>query len=605
MKFNKLWKILLCLCIVATMGMSANRKQVDVNFKNLEIGNFIKLVSKILNKNILLTSSIKGKVNFVSAKPIYKDELLSLVQSVLASKGYTLVENDAFMEVVRLSEASKYNLPVVKNGKKYKQMITQTIKIKNEDVNIISAKIRHLLSKSAKIVSVKENNTMLITDFPENIRTIRDVVQILEKNQEKKIAFVKLKNVKVQKVYGEVMKILKDIFNQKVSDQKISIIANQDSNTLVIVGLKKAVDKLTGVVQKFDKKDPKLEQEVKIIALKNSEAKNTFKAIQFIIKSKKYTSKEATPTISVDTDTNSIIILGPKESIMGIEKIIKELDKEKPQVYVRAQIIEVNEGLTNKIGTKFGLEAGSISGSGLFNIATALGGGSSVVASTLASNVKLDSNLRNGLILGATIDFLKENSAVNVVSEPSLLCINNKESSIYVGETKSIQTGTEITTGGNTINKYSRSDIGLTLKVKPLISNDNKVTLDITVILEDVGEATTNGQPDTNKREIKTVSLVRDGENVIVGGLIKNKLDNLNSKVPLLGDIPLFGKLFQHNSIVNNKVNLVVILTPYVIKSSSNLSALRKKLSKLDVIKERVLKNIKKTLKEKEKNAKN
>jgi len=605
MKFNKFWKILLCLCIVTTMGMATNRKQIDINFKNLEIGNFIKLVSKILNKNILLTNSIRGKVNFVSAKPIYKDELLDLVQSVLASKGYTLVENDAFMEVVRLSEASKYNLPVVKNGKKYKQMITQAIKIKNEDVNIISAKIRHLLSKSAKIVSVKENNTMLVTDFPENIRTIKNVVKILEKNQEKKIAFVKLKNVKVQKVYGEVMKILKDIFNQKVSDQQVSIIANQDSNTLVIVGLKKVVDKLTGVVEKFDKKDPKLKQEVKIITLKNSEAKNTFKAIQFIIKSKKYTSKEAMPTISVDTDTNSIIVLGPKESIVDIEKIIKELDKEKPQVYVRAQIIEVNEGLINKIGTKFGLEAGSISGSGLFNIATALGGGSSVVASTLASNVKLDSNLKNGLILGATIDFLKENSAVNVVSEPSLLCINNKESSIYVGETKSIQTGTETTTGGNIINKYSRNDIGLTLKVKPLISNDDKVTLDITVILEDVGEATTNGQPDTNKREIKTISLVRDGENVIVGGLIKNKLDNLNSKVPLLGDIPLFGKLFQHNSTVNNKVNLVVILTPYIINSSSNLSALRKKLSKLDVIKERVLKNIKKSLKEKEKNAKN
>ncbi len=605
MKFNKFWKILLCLCIVTTMGMATNRKQIDINFKNLEIGNFIKLVSKILNKNILLTNSIRGKVNFVSAKPIYKDELLDLVQSVLASKGYTLVENDAFMEVVRLSEASKYNLPVVKNGKKYKQMITQAIKIKNEDVNIISAKIRHLLSKSAKIVSVRENNTMLVTDFPENIRTIKNVVKILEKNQEKKIAFVKLKNVKVQKVYGEVMKILKDIFNQKVSDQQVSIIANQDSNTLVIVGLKKVVDKLTGVVEKFDKKDPKLKQEVKIITLKNSEAKNTFKAIQFIIKSKKYTSKEAMPTISVDTDTNSIIVLGPKESIVDIEKIIKELDKEKPQVYVRAQIIEVNEGLINKIGTKFGLEAGSISGSGLFNIATALGGGSSVVASTLASNVKLDSNLKNGLILGATIDFLKENSAVNVVSEPSLLCINNKESSIYVGETKSIQTGTETTTGGNIINKYSRNDIGLTLKVKPLISNDDKVTLDITVILEDVGEATTNGQPDTNKREIKTISLVRDGENVIVGGLIKNKLDNLNSKVPLLGDIPLFGKLFQHNSTVNNKVNLVVILTPYIINSSSNLSALRKKLSKLDVIKERVLKNIKKSLKEKEKNAKN
>lgn len=605
MKLGRLLSVLLMVSLLFSVNSFAQRKKVNINFKDLEISNFIKLTSKILHKNILLTAPIKGKVDFISSKEVYEDELLDLVQSILASKGYTLVENKAFMEVVRLSEASKHNLPIVKSGQNYKQMITKSILFHNADVNTVAAKIRHLISKSAKLVTVNENNSMLITDFPKNIQTIEKVTKEIEQNKEKQVAFIKLENIKVQTAFAQISKILKDMFNPKIAEEKVTMIPNQDSNSLVMVGYKKSLDKLKSMIKKFDQKDSKLKQQVRIISLKNTEAKNTFKAVQFVVKSKKYTSKEATPVVSVDTDTNSIIVLGPKESIDDIEKIVRELDKEKPQVYVKAKIIEVNEDLTNKIGMQYGLEAGGVSGSGLFNIATALGGGSSVVATTLADKVDLSSNIQSGLVLGATIDFLKENEAVNIVSQPSLLCINNKVSSIYVGETKSIQTGTETTSGGNTINKYSRNDIGLTLKIKPLISNDDKVTLDITTILEDVKEgSSTNGQPDTSKREIKTVALVRDGENVIIGGLIKDKIDETKQKVPLLGDIPLFGELFKHKNNVDTKVNLVIILTPYIVNTSSDLTTLRKKLTKLSAIESKVHENIKEYLKTKEKNVK-
>ena len=604
MKLGRLITVVLTVILLVSVNSFAQRKKVNINFKKLEITSLIKLTSKILHKNILLTRSIKGKVDFISSKEVYEDELLDLVQSVLASKGYTLVENKAFMEVVRLSEASKYNLPVVRSGAKYKQMVTKSILLKNADVNTVAAKVRHLISKSAKLITVRENNSILITDFPKNIETVEKIIKAIEQDKEKQVIFIKLKNIKVQVAYSQIVKISKDMFNPKIAEEKVTMISNRDSNSLVLVGYKKSLSKLTSMIQKFDQKDPKLKQEVRIISLKNTEAKNTFKAIQFVIKSKKYTSKEATPTISVDADTNSLIVLGPKESIDGIEKIIKELDKEKPQVYVKAQIIEVNENLADKIGIKYGLEAGAVSGSGLFNLAANLGG-SVVSASTLAANVKLNDSLKDGLILGATIDFLKENYVVNVVSEPSLLCINNKESSIYVGETKSIQTGTETTSGGNTINKYSREDIGLTLKVKPLISNDNKVTLDITTVLEDVQAAKTNGQPDTSKKEIKTVALVRDGENVIIGGLIKNKIDKVESKVPLLGDIPIFGAIFKHKNNVKNKINLVIILTPYIVETSSDLTILRNKLSKLDKIRKNVYKDLKIYLKERENNVSN
>lgn len=603
MKFNKSIIYTVCLLLFITLAHANQRKQVDINFKNLEIDNLVKLTSKILNKNIMLSGGIGGTVDFVSSTPIHEDELLDIVQSILASKGFTLVENNTFLEVVKLSDASKYNLPVVKINTNYKQMITQSIKIKNDDVTAIAGKVRHLASKAAQVIPSVENNSLLITDFPSNIKTIAEVITMMDDGEEKEVAFIKLKNIKVQKAYADLAKILQDLYNPKIAEQKVSIVQNIDANMIVLVGHKKQVIKLSSIVEKFDAQDEKTKQEMKIITLKNSEAKNTFKTIQFVTKSKIYSSKEETPVVSVDEDTNSIVILGPKESIDELEAMIVELDKEKQQVYVQAQIIEVNEGLTNTIGAKYGVEAGTVSGSGLFNLAANLGG-KVVAAGTLASNVKLDSNLQDGLILGATIDFLKKNTAINVVSEPSLLCINNKESSIYVGETKSIKTASESTASTTSIlvDKYTREDIGLTLKIKPLISNDKKVTLDITATLEDVSETdAVTGNPNTSKKQIKTVALVRDGENVIIGGLIKDKLDNTESKVPLLGDIPILGHAFRHNSDTVNKINLVVILTPYVIEASSDMTALRERLSKLDLVKAEVSEKFRLALEEKAK----
>ena len=603
MKLNKFWVLLCFFVVFCQAAIAEERKPVDINFKNLEIENFIKMTSKILNKNIMITTPVEGTVDFVSSKPIYDDELLDIVQSVLASKGFTLVENDVFLEVVRLSEASKYNLPVVKIDKNYKQMITQSIKLKHEDATALAANIKHLVSKSGQVVVSAENNTLLVTDFPANIKTIAEIIAVMEDGQEKEVAFIKLKNIKVQKAYVELVKIAQDAFNPKIPDQKVSVMQNVDANMIILVGYKKPVSKLKAIVERFDEHDEKTKQEMKIITLKNSEAKNTFKSIQFIVQAKQYHSKEETPVISVDEDTNSIIALGPKDAIDEIEQMIVELDKEKQQVYVQAQIIEVNEDLTNKIGAKYGLQAGMTNSGGIFGFAANTGQSTfDVLGSASALGMSLGTNIKEAVALSATIDFLKTNSAINVVSEPSLLCVNNKESSIYVGQTKSIQTSstTSASTTSIPVVTYSREDIGLTLKIKPLISNDKKVTLDISVILEDVSETqTTNGQPDTSKKQIKTVALVRDGENVIIGGLIKDKVDNTESKVPLLGDIPLVGYAFRHNSDTTSKINLVVILTPYVIEASSDMTALREKLSKLDIIKAKASEHFRKSLEEK------
>jgi general secretion pathway protein D len=200
--------------------------------------------------------------------------------------------------------------------------------------------------------------------------------------------------------------------------------------------------------------------------------------------------------------------------------------------------------------------------------------------------------MKNGLALGATVNLLNQQGAANIVSEPSLLCLNNKQSSIYVGETRSIKTGTTTTTGGNISDNYVREDIGLTLKVKPRISNGDKVTLEINTKMEDIGNANgTNGQPDTTKKDITTTAVVNNGESIILGGYIKEKVTRTETKIPLLGDIPLLGALFRNNYEARDKINLVVIITPYIVPKTKDLTYVRNQLSELKILEDKYTKD--------------
>ena len=194
--------------------------------------------------------------------------------------------------------------------------------------------------------------------------------------------------------------------------------------------------------------------------------------------------------------------------------------------------------------------------------------------------------------LGATLDLLEQNGAAQILSEPSVLCTNNKEAEIYVGQTMSILTQAQQSTTGvsNVVNNYSREDIGLTLKVKPRLSSNNKVTLEVETVLEDIDPSSEQmaDRPTTTKRTVKTNAIVNNGEMIILGGLIKNVAGKGESKVPFLGDIPILGDaLFTHHSDVEREQNVVIYLTPYIVRKSDDLQKLKAMLTELDEVQER------------------
>ncbi|MCD6432869.1 MAG: type II secretion system secretin GspD [Sulfurimonas sp.] len=572
------------LTTILVLSLSA-REQVNINFSNLEINDFIKLISKVTNKNILIHNKINGTVNFVSATPVYDDELIGVLVSVLESKGFTLIQKGSLYEVIRSTEAAKHNVRVVKEGRKLygSLMVTQSIKVKGENVDIVAAKIRYLVSKTAKLVTMKESNILLVTDYPKNIETIKQVIKDIDTNNEVIVKIIPIQHSDAKKLQTRLLNISKSIFNEKVASQKVKIILDDNTNSMIVVGSQKNVKELEELMKRLDV-ESNISQSVRIFELKNSDVKSVLASLNEIISKQIFSDPAMKPNVSASEEINSIIVVGEPIIIKGIKLIIDELDKEKYQVYVQARIIEINQNNSEKLGIKYGFAGGDISSSGLYAMSANFGSDSLTIG---ASKAVLDylgaigSGAKSAFALGATIDFLQMNGASKAISNPSILCVNNKESSIYVGKTISISTG-ETSVAGSTTASYKREDVGLTLKIKPRVSSTDKVTLDVETILENVldyGDSTTGRQPVTSKQEVKTQAILRHGESIIIGGLVKSYDNNSKSKVPLLGDIPFIGEyLFSSTTLVVEEDNLVVILTPYIIDKSEELSQLQRDL---------------------------
>jgi len=579
------------ILLVSVLVFSLNaRERVHVNFSNLEISDFIKLVSKIADKNILVNHKVNGTVDLITTAPVYDDELLGILVSVLESKGFTLVKKGSLYEVVRSTDAAKHNARVVKKGNRLygSLMVTQAIKVHGENVDVVAAKVRYLISKTAKLMTMKESNTLLVTDYPKNIETIKKVIRDIDTDNKAIVKIISIKNTEAKKLQTKLLDITKSLFNEKVVSQKVKIILDDNTNGIIVVGTEKNVKIVEKLVTTLDV-ESKVSNGVKIFELKNSDATAVLASLNEIISKQVYKDPAMKPNVSASAEINAIIAIGEPLILKGIKMIIDELDQEKYQVYVQARVVEINKGNAEALGVKWGLDAARVSSNGgLTSLATNFGGSSPTKGTDGLLQVMKDESLEAGFALGATLAFLEENGASKSLSNPSILCVNNKESSIYVGKTISIASGSTNNAASGTTQNYKREDVGLTLKIKPRVSSIDKVTLDIEVILENITDDGLEGgvavrQPETSKQEIKTQAILRHGENIIIGGLVKTAKSEVISKVPFFGDIPWLGSwLFTSTSTKVAEENLVVILTPYVIDESGKLSQLQKDLGMLE-----------------------
>lgn len=338
-------------------------------------------------------------------------------------------------------------------------------------------------------------------------------------------------------------------------------------------------------IKKFTQKKEKV---TRIIPLLYSEADEIQTVLNNIISQRAYKNINK-PSVSFQKSNNSIIIDGYSSEVQNLASILKSLDVSKTQVFVKANIIEVDDNLIEDIGIKYGILGAKVRSGNIYTFSTSLNNGSALNFDI--GEIGLDiPNVSSSLALGASLNLLSRTYALDIISQPSILCLDNSLSSIYVGETVSIQTASTTTDGGTTKNSFNREDIGLSLKVKPRVSDDNKVLLHIDTILENI--KTVNAlslNPDTSKKQVITKALVNNGESVIIGGLMQTRKEKSLEKIPVAGDIPLIGELFKNRLNNNQNRNLVIIVTPYIVPKDKDLTYVRQELSKLKSLEDKFL----------------
>jgi len=622
----RLSRAVLIMMLFLSIAMGANaiptdtqEELINVNFKDLELSDFVENISKITQKNILVDGKLSGKVNFITQKPIKRSALIPLANSILSTYNLTLVDLGEFYKVVKQNEAAGEGL-AVSTHVDGETMQTVIFDLKNADASVLRAKIRPLLHKNAQVVSFKENNALSITANPATLKAIKKLIDSVENSALKGSVFVKLKNASAKAVQKNAELMANKLFPKAIASETVDVMADEATNTIILVGKRDNVNRMVNYVKKLDIEGEGTEQRMYVVPLENSNVEEMEKILSKVIaqmngvaianskvKGKAAPVEAQKAMVVSDIERNALIILATPEQIKNIRSTIDKIDVEKAQVFVKAKIVEINNNMAKEIGAKYGFEGGQITSNGLYSLAGNTGGSSLMVSSNLLGFLntqstaydangnaitttntpfKFSSDIAELFALGATLDLLDQNGGAQILSEPSILCTNNKEASIYVGQTQSVLTSSA--SGSNaqdlTRNTYSREDIGITLKVKPRLSSNNKVSLNVETVIEDIlaSSGSTADRPITTKRKVLTNAIVSNGETIIIGGLIKNSTGKSVTKVPLLGDIPIIGELFKSTADASSEVNVVIYLTPYIVRKSGDLKKLKKLLLELD-----------------------
>jgi general secretion pathway protein D len=272
-----------------------------------------------------------------------------------------------------------------------------------------------------------------------------------------------------------------------------------------------------------------------------------------------------------DPNTNSIIVVGNPDSAALIKQILEQLDRIPEQVMIETIIVEANLDSTNKLGVEW-----NYTSTGQFGTPGQNGSiGTNFNQATANPALQGFRYTLGGANLTAFMNAIQTDTKFQILSTPRIFTSNNTQAQINISQSIPYVTNSRIDANGNTIFNYAFLDVGIVLTVTPRITANGYVTMDVNQTANDLQGYTTFDAPIVNQREADTVVSVKNGETIILGGIIRNSVSSTSNKVPILGDIPLLGQLFRTNSKISNKTELLVLLTPRIVKDEDEARQLR------------------------------
>lgn len=609
---------------------------ITMNFDNVDIRTVIKFISEITGKNFLVDDRVKGTVTVISPTPISVMEAYQVFLSMLEMKGYTVTEAGKVTKVIPSREARTKDIQTFTEEELYRlrredRIVTQLVPLSFADANEVRSMIRPLVSKDSNISVYLPTNTLIITDYASNIRRLLSIIKEMDvEGSDQKITVIPLNYASALTMVNELLALVETTARPPVRPRPrrgapvgtaairaTKILADERTNSVIIVANKVDTEKILGLIRKLDRPLPPGLSRIHVYYLENAKAEELVQVLTQLptkVAAAKTTRKGPVGArapvlgeevqILADKPTNSLIIVASPQDFETLKGVIKKLDIMRAQVLVEALIVEVSLDKSKEIGVQWQYLSHEQAGNLRFYGATGPPG--PVDTSKGAPDF---SALRIGeflmgvfkgpitiagqefLNLNALIRAFQTASDVNILSTPHILTLDNEEAEIVIAETRPFlksQTGTAestttteeaVTTG--VVQTFEFKDVGITLRITPQISKGKFVRLNIYQEVSDViGEVDTAGAFITSKRQARTTVVVKDGQTVVIGGLIQDRKARTTTGVPCLANIPIFGTAFRTKSLAGTKRNLLIFITPHILTSPEAMAKVTERKKK-------------------------
>ncbi len=607
---------------------------LSMDFTDVELPVLIKFMSEQTRKNFIFDERVQGKITIISPRKVTVDEAYNVFLSVLQVKGFTTVEQGNTIKIVAAREARQDTIPTGEtHGMPGAEFITRLIPLQYLDSAEVVPLITPLVSKDGLVSAFGSSNTLLLIDSRSNVDRLFKILSELD--VEGTPGNLKVFHLTYASA-ADTAKTLDSLFQESPSATptrgrprgisrrrgvQTKFIPEARTNSLIVFATEEVLGEVANLVQQLDVPVSAGAGKINVYYLENADAEEVAKVLASL--SEKRPGQQPTPVatpvmpgarqptvkdvlsaeleggvkVTPDKATNSLIIVASPNDYQTLVDVVKKLDIRRRQVYVQAVIMEVTLNKERDLGAEFrgavqtgGSNGAVLSGTnfgftgGVNDLFTALATGNPLVLSgtgLIAGGIAGNVTLPNGTKIPAVTAILRAAqtaSNVNILSSPHLLTLDNKEAEIIVGQNVPFITSQsrDTTNLANVINTVERKDVGITLRLTPHIHESDFVSLELyqesSAIVGDTLLNTSQVGPTTTKRSAKTSVLVKNGDTVVLGGMMQETYTTTNSQVPLLGDIPLLGNLFKFKSVQRQKTNLLILLTPQIIREPGQMA---------------------------------
>lgn len=595
---------------VVLLSSPSFAQDFTVNLKDTDIQEFIEFVSDVTGTTIVIDPSVKGKVKVVSSKPVSKAELYDLFLSILDVHGYTAVRSGGVVRVIPNKNARSAPVDVISGTSIINdEYVTQVIRLENVSAAKLIPVLRPLVPQQAHMAAYAPSNAIIISDVRANINRISEIIDRMDESAVKETEIIQLR-------YGvatDVVEMLKALEKSRAGEgadanDEVTLVADKRTNSVIVTADEVSIERINGLI---DYLDIPLEQSgnVRVRYLEYADATEVAEVLTRVMQNlarlddesrgQSRSANAAKSTIEADASTNSLIMTADTDEMAALESVIGRLDIRRAQVLVEAIIVEMEIVEGRELGLQWlfandsGVYGSSISTSsaqqsrnagiaqallpedssstdiGVRDLAGAL---AQVPGSTFGWGV-----VDEGLTMTTILNALQSQGNANILSTPSVIALDNEEAFITVGQQVPFVTGSYTNTGSsngvaNPFQTIQRENVGVTLQVTPQINEGDSVVMDIVQEVSSISQQVLSASDViTNERKIETKVMAQDGDIVVLGGLVKDDIQDSRQGVPVLSGIPVIGRLFRNDVVSVTKSNLLVFIRSTIIRDDEDL----------------------------------